>query len=231
MTLVEHLTELRRRLVVSAIAVVIGSIVAFLAYGWILDFLVAPYTNVTGRETLLITDPLEGFNTRLKIAAYCGLLLASPVVLWQVWRFVTPGLSRREKRYAVPFVATSVVLFIGGAAFALVTFERALDFLVAVGGEDLETFFAPSKYLGLIVVMMAAFGLAFELPVLLVFLQLAGVLTSRRLRSWRRGAIVAIVALAAVITPSQDPYTLLAMAVPMYLFYEGAIVTGRLLKR
>lgn len=231
MTLVEHLTELRRRLIISAVALVAGSIVAFVAYEAILGFLIGPYTDVTGRSTLLITDPLEGFNTRLKIAGYCGLLLGSPVILWQVWRFITPGLNRNEKRYAIPFIISSIVLFLAGAAFALFSFERALEFLVAVGGENLETFFAPSKYLSLIVVMMVAFGVAFELPVLLIFLQLAGVLTSQRLRSWRRGALVAIVALAAVITPSQDPYTLLAMAGPMYLLYEGAILVGRLLDK
>lgn len=231
MSLVEHLTELRRRLVISALALVAGSIVAFGLYETILGFLIQPYTDVTGRTSLLITDPLEGFNTRLKIAGYCGLLLSSPVVLWQIWRFITPGLNKKEKRYAIPFIVSSILLFVTGAAIALFSFEQALSFLVAVGGENLETFFSPSKYLGLIVVMMVAFGVAFELPIVLIFLQMAGVLTSAKLRKWRRGALVAIVGLAALITPSQDPYTLFAMAGPMYLLYEAAIVVGRLMKR
>ncbi|HEX6595658.1 MAG TPA: twin-arginine translocase subunit TatC [Acidimicrobiales bacterium] len=231
MSLVEHLTELRRRVIVSVIAVTMGGLVAFLLYERILEFLIGPYEEITGKTTLLITDPLEGFTTRLKIAAFGGLFLASPVVLWQAWRFITPGLHKREKRYAIPFIVSSILLFLGGATLAMLTFENALRFLVAVGGENLEAFFTPSKYLSLVVLMMVAFGVAFEFPVLLVFLQLARVLTSSRLRSWRRPALVVIVIVAALITPSQDPYSLFAMVLPMYLFYEAAILIGRLLKR
>ncbi len=231
MSLVEHLAELRRRLIISAVALVAGGIVAFLAYNVILDFLLGPYKSVTGKDTLVITDPLEGFATRLKMAAWGGFFLASPVVLWQLWRFITPGLHKREKRYAIPFIVASILLFICGAVVALLTFEPALSFLVGVGGENLETFFTPTKYLGLITMMILAFGVAFEFPIVLVFLQLAGVITSSRLRRWRRPTAVIVVAVAAVITPSGDPYSLFAMAVPMYLFYEGAIVVGRLLKK
>src|SRR3712207_5749674 len=101
MSLVEHLAELRRRLIISAVALVAGGIVAFLLYDVILDFLLGPYQEVTGKDTLVITDPLEGFATRLKISAWGGLFLASPVVLWQLWRFITPGLHKREKRYEI----------------------------------------------------------------------------------------------------------------------------------
>ncbi len=231
MSLVEHLGELRRRIIVSVIAMALGGVVAFLLYNRILDFLIGPYQEITGKRTLLITDPLEGFTTRLKIAGFGGLILASPVVLWQIWRFITPGLNRNEKRYAIPFIISSILLFACGTVLAMLTFENALRFLVSVGGDNLETFFTPSKYLSLIVLMMVAFGIAFEFPVLLVFLQLAGVLTSQRLRSWRRPALVVIVTVAALITPSQDPYSLFAMVGPMYLFYEGSILVGRLLKR
>ena len=229
MSLVEHLAELRRRLVICAVALVAGGIVAFLLYNVILDFLLGPYKSVTGKETLVITDPLEGFATRLKIAAWGGFFLASPVVLWQLWRFITPGLHKQEKRFAIPFIVASILLFLCGAAVALLTFEPALSFLVGVGGENLETFFTPTKYLGLITMMILAFGVAFEFPIVLVFLQLAGVVPSSRLRKWRRPTAVVVVAVAAVITPSGDPYSLFAMAIPMYLFYEGAIVVGRVL--
>ncbi len=231
MSLVEHLAELRHRLIVSAVALVAGGTVAFLLYGVILDFLLGPYESVTGKDTLVITDPLEGFATRLKIAAWGGFFIASPVVLWQMWRFITPGLHKREKRFAVPFILASILLFLCGAVVALLTFEPALRFLVGVGGENLETFFTPTKYLGLITMMILAFGVAFEFPIVLVFLQLAGVVPSSRLRKWRRPTAVIVVAVAAVITPSGDPYSLFAMALPMYLFYEGAILVGRLLKK
>ncbi len=231
MSLVEHLTELRRRLIVSALALVAGGVVGFLLYNVILDFLLGPYKSVTGKDTLVITDPLEGFATRLKISAWGGFFLASPVVLWQLWRFITPGLHKKEKRFAVPFILASILLFLCGAVVALLTFEPALRFLVGVGGENLETFFTPTKYLGLITMMILAFGVAFEFPIVLVFLQLAGVVTSKRLRKWRRPALVIIVAGAAIITPSGDPYSLFAMAVPMYLFFEASILVGRILKK
>lgn len=233
MTIVEHLGELRTRLIVSAVAVGVGAVVAFAFYDRILDFLLDPYcaTLPEGKPcTLFITDPLEGFATRLKVATWGGFLLASPVVLWQLWRFVTPGLNPDEKRYAVPFVASSVTLFCLGAVLARLTFPRALDFLLAVGG-DLEPILSPAKYLRLVILVAVAFGVAFLFPVLLVFLQLAGVLTSRRLQGWRRPAVVVIFVVAAVITPSQDPYSLFAMAGPMYLFYEASIVVGRVLHR
>ena len=231
MPLVEHLTELRTRLIWSAIALVAGAIVAFSFYNRILDFLIDPYTDITGKTEFVILDPLEGFAARLKVSAWGGAFLASPVVLWQIWRFITPGLHKKEKRYAVPFIIGSVLLFALGAGIALLTFEQALSFLIGVGGPNVDPLFSPGKYLGLITLMMVAFGIAFEFPILLLFLQLAGVVTSRKLRSWRRPALVIVVAVAAVITPSQDPYSLFAMAAPMYLFYEIAILIGRLLKK
>ena len=237
MSLVEHLTELRRRLFVSILAVAAGAVVAFAFYDHILNFTIGPYCELPqpprppGPCSLIITDPLEGFAARLKVATYGGLFLASPVVLYQIWRFITPGLNPNEKRYAIPFVTSSIVLFCVGVLIAKLTFPRALEFLVGVGGPDITAFFSPAKYLRLITLMVLAFGVAFEFPVVLVFLQLARVLTSRRLASWRRAAVVVIFVVAAVITPSQDPYSLLAMAVPMYLFYEASILVGRLLKR
>lgn len=231
MALTGHLTELRRRLVISVSAIVVGGIAGFVFYSPILRVLLSPYRSATGTSTLFITDPLEGFATRLKVAGYTGLVLAMPVVLWQLWRFVTPGLHRRERRMAVPFVLSGVTLFVLGAVLAFVTLPRALEFLVEVGGDNLETIFSPSKYLSLVTFMMMAFGLAFEFPVVLVFLQLVGILSSRKLRQWRRGAAVFLFVFVAVVTPSQDPYSLFALAVPMYLFYEAAIVAGRLLKR
>lgn len=237
MSVVEHLTELRRRLVICVLALGACAVVAFAAYNQILDFLIGPYCELPqpprppGPCSLFITDPLEGFASRLKVATWGGLFLASPVVMYQLWRFITPGLNPNEKRYAIPFVSASVVLFSLGVVLAKLTFPKALDFLVGVGGPDITAIFSPAKYLRLIILMTVAFGVAFEFPVLLVFLQLAGVLSSRRLASWRRPAVVTIVAVAAVITPSQDPYSLLAMAGPMYLFYEGSIMIGRLLHR
>ena len=231
MPLVAHLAELRRRLIVSVLALFVGALIGFVLYNPILSILLRPYTEVTGETQFVFFDPLEAFATRLKVAAWSGAFLASPVVLWQLWRFITPGLHRNEKKFAIPFIVSSILLFVLGAAVALYTFETALRFLVGMGGDNLTPLFSASKFLSLIILMIIAFGIAFEFPVLLVFLELAGVLTSRKLRSWRRPALVIIVVVAAVITPSQDPYSLFAMVAPMYLFYEGAILIGRLLKK
>jgi len=233
MTLVEHLAELRSRIFKAAIAIALGAVVGFLLYDRVLDLLVDPYCQVKRSDDpgascrLVVTDPLESFSIRLKLSAYVGLLLASPVVLWQLWRFITPGLYPKERRYAVPFVLSSVVLFVLGAALAIWTFPKTLEFFAAFGGEELELLYTPGKYLGLITMMMLIFGLGFEFPIVLVFLQLAGVLTWRRLVGWRRYAIVLVFVACAAITPSGDPVTLLAMAVPMTLFYEASILVGR----
>jgi sec-independent protein translocase protein TatC len=233
MTLVGHLAELRRRLMIALAAIGVGAVVGFFLYNRTLHFLVSPYCDVKHQFQpgstcrLVVTDPLESFSIRLKLAGYLGLLLASPVVLWQLWRFITPGLYEREKKYAVPFVVSSVVLFVLGAALALVTFPKTLQFFAQFGGHNLELLYTPGKYLGLLVVMMLIFGLGFEFPVVLVFLEIAGVLSWRQLASWRRYAIVGVFVVDAVITPSGDPITLLAMAIPMCIFYEAAILIGR----
>ena len=231
MTVVEHLTELRRRIFVCLIAVALGAVVCFVFFGTILDVLLEPYTEITGKKSLIFTDPLEGFSTRLRVAGYGGLVLASPVVLWELWRFITPGLYKNEKRYAVPFLVSSIALFLLGGFVAYETLPKALDFLLTIGGDELTPLLTAGKYLSLVSLMTIAFGVAFEFPVVLTFLLIARVITTTQLRSIRRWVVIGIVTFAAVITPSADPYSQLLMAVPMYVFYELVIVIGRILKR
>ncbi len=231
MTVVQHLTELRDRIFFSLIAVILGGIVCFLLFNRIIGFMVEPYKDITGQEGLIFTQPLEAFLTRIKVSAYGGLVLASPVVFWHLWRFITPGLYAKEKRYAIPFVASSVVLFAGGAVLSLLTFPRALQFLIGVGGDNLRPLLSAGSYLSLVFLMAVSFGFAFEFPILVVFLLLARILTTDQLRHWRRIAFLTIVIIAAVVTPSQDPITLFALALPMYVLYEGAILVGRFMKR
>jgi sec-independent protein translocase protein TatC len=231
MPVLDHLRELRRRILISALAVTIGAIVMFFFSNAVISYLVEYYKTATHgkRDALIFTGPVDGFITRLKVATYGGIVLALPVWLYQLWRFITPGLSSKERKYAVPFVLSSVVLFAMGAAVAFLTLEPALTFLIDVGGPGQTPLFTSDKYLSLVSLMVVAFGLSFEFPVVLVFLLIAGVLTTTQLRHWRRWAIVGIVVFAAVITPSQDPYSLFFMAAPMYVFYEGSIVIGRIL--
>jgi sec-independent protein translocase protein TatC len=233
MTVVEHLTELRRRVIISLVAVALAAIVCFIFSDSIIKFFVQYYKDATHgqRNALIFLGPLDAFLTKLKIATYGGIVLALPVWLWELWRFITPGLNPKEKRYAIPFVAASIVLFAMGGAVALLTLPKALEFLLDIGGAQLQPQLTADKYLGLVSLMIVAFGVAFEFPVVLVFLLLARVVTTQQLRRWRRPAILIIVVFAAVITPSQDPYSLFFMAVPMYIFYELSIIVGRLLKR
>ena len=246
MPLMGHLVELRSRLVKSILAVAAGAVVCWVFYPQILDLLVQPYCDAVPEEAvaeeaarqnlfggceLLVLDPLEPFSVRLTVAGYGGLTLAIPVVLWQVWRFVQPGLYPRERRHAATFTVVGALLFALGAGLAYWSIPRALNFLATIGGEDLVTGFSPAKYLSFVIKMMAAFGIGFEFPILLVFLQMAGIIHYRQLIRGRRFAIVGIVALVAVITPSGDPFTLMVLSVPMYLFYEAAIGIGWLRAR
>ena len=233
MPIMDHIGELRRRVLISALAVTVAAIVMFFFSNAVIEFLVTFYRDAThgNREALIVTGPTDAFVTRLKVATYGGIVLALPVWLYQLWRFITPGLSSKERKYAVPFVLASIVLFVIGAAIALLTLEPALKFLIDVGGSAQKPLFTSDRYLSLVSLMIVAFGLSFEFPVVLVFLLIAGVLKTSQLRHARRWAIVGIVTFAAVITPSQDPYSLFFMAVPMYVFYESSILIGRILKK
>jgi sec-independent protein translocase protein TatC len=231
MTLAGHLQELRQRIVVCVIVFVVASVAAFIFYPQLLDVLRDPYCQVSHPCTFYVTGPLDGLSLRVKLAAYGGAFVTAPVVLWELWRFVTPGLHAREKRYAVPFIVASVILFISGAALALFTFSHALKFLAAMGGPSLKQIYTPNSYLSLILAVIVIFGVTFEFPVILVSLELAGVVTPAKLASWRRWAIFLIVLVAAVITPSGDPFSMMALAVPLYVFYEVSILIGRLVRR
>lgn len=231
MTIWEHLAELRSRLIKVLVAVAAGAVVGWIVYPYVLSFLLEPYRNVDADAALFVTDPLEPFMTRIKVSGYLGIMLAMPVILWQVWRFVTPGLYPHEKRYAVPFVVSSLVLFVFGAAIAYYTLPAALGFLTTIGGTEIQEIYSPDRYLTLIVYMMLAFGAGFEFPVLLVALQMVGVLTPRQLLGWWRWAMVLIVVIAAVITPSGDPISLAALSLPMVLLYFAAIGIGALFAR
>jgi sec-independent protein translocase protein TatC len=233
MTLGEHLGELRRRLVICAIAFVVAGTFAAIFYNEMLHWLQHPYCQINPPPKcfLYVTSPLDGLSLRVKIAAFGGLVLASPVILYQVWRFITPGLRSREKQYAIPFVIAAVLLFLLGCAIAYLTLPHALGFLKAVGGDQLKLIYNPNSYLGLVLVMMLLFGLTFEFPVVLVALELVRVVTPAQLLHFWRYAVIAIVVVAGVFTPSSDPFSMLALAVPLVVFYFLAIGIGKLLGR
>jgi sec-independent protein translocase protein TatC len=241
MTLIEHLEELRHRLIVMFIALAAGSVVGWFLYPSFIKVVQNPFCDyvqslpadrrpVTGCD-LVFNATLEGFTLKLKVVVFLGLFFALPVILYQLWAFIVPGLTSRERRMAVPFIASSMVLFALGGLVAYVTLPKGLNFLLGFAGSGFTPLITGSSFIGFVVILTLAFGLSFEFPIVLIFLGLAGVLSSAKLRQWRRPAILFISIFAAVITPSSDPYTMLAMMIPMYLFYEAAIIIIRLMKR
>ncbi len=213
-------------MIVSLLVFVGISIVAFFLFTPILELLRQPLCEIDqdllGPQgcDLFYTGAMGGVQVRLKVTALTGIIFSSPIWLYQIWAFVSPGLTHKEKRYAIPFVASSVILFATGLVFAWYTLPAGLNFLVKLGGQDLVPLFRAEEYLSFVGLVLIAFGVTFELPLLLFFLGLAGAVSVEQLRKGRRLAIVAIVALGAVVTPSQDPYTMLALSLPLYLLYE-----------
>jgi sec-independent protein translocase protein TatC len=230
MTLMEHLIELRRRIIISCIAVAVAAVAGWFLYPTVFSFLLHPYRQIASRSiaggNLLVTSPLEGFAIRLKITAYLAIAIAMPVILWQIWQFVSPGLYRHERRYALPFIGSAITLFIMGAAIAYWTLPKALEWLADIGGNNITQAYTADKYFQLIAYMMLAFGICFEFPILLIFLQMAGIVKNETLRRYWRHAIVGIAIVVAVATPSNDPFSMLALSIPLWIFYGGAVLFG-----
>jgi len=238
MTIMDHLRELRQRVIRSLLAVAVGTIVMLATYDPVKNWLTKPYRNLCNEKpefkcdgSLFALGPLDGFTARLRVCAYGGLVLALPVVLWQIWRFVVPALNKKEKRYAVPFILSSVVLFVVGCSIAYWTLDKALEFLINWSGSEITEAYRITDYIMLVVMMMLAFGVGFLSPVLLVFLQLVNVIAPRTLIKQWRYSIVGIFLTAAVITPSGDPVSLLALAVPLTVLYLLSVLVGWLLTR
>jgi sec-independent protein translocase protein TatC len=237
MTMVAHLIELRRRLVFSLAAFIVISTVAFFFYSPVLEFVRAPLCDLPARMLgpqgcrLVFSKVFGGFLFRLKMTALVGLIVSMPVWLYQVFAFIVPGLTSKERRYAVPFVLSSVVLFAIGSALAYFTMPTGIRILIAVGGQELVPLLGAEEYLNFVGLMFLGFGLTFELPLVLFFLGLAGVVSVDQLRRQRKAAFVGITALAAIITPSQDPYTMLVLAIPIYLLYELTILLLKIINR
>lgn len=235
MTLIEHLRELRTRLVRAIIALAVGTAVGYAVFPSVLELLIAPYCEVidVGRANcnLVALKPLEPFSVRIRASLMMGLFVGGPVIFYQLWRFVTPGLTRRERRYTLPFVVLSQVMLAVGIVVAYLIIPQALRVLLALGGPRIEAFLSASEYLSFFLRMCVAFGIVFELPLVLVSLVLAGVLTAANLRAARPYAVVAMVTLAALITPTADAVTLLLVAGPMIAFYELSILAAWLIDR
>lgn len=237
MSLTDHLAELRNRLAKALIALGLATAVCFYFEPHIFNFLKDPYCSLPAKRRFGASDAsgcqlyffgiTDAFFLRLKISMISGAVVSCPVWLYQLWSFITPGLHRHERRWALTFVSSSLALFAAGGFFAYLTLQKGLSLLLGFGGEGLASVLDGNKYLSYVIAMLLVFGLSFELPLLVTMLNLAGVVSTAKLRSWRRAEIFLVFVFAAVITPSQDPFTLCALAVPMVILYEVAILIGR----
>jgi len=218
-----HLEELRGRIIKAGLAILAGSVVAFIYREPIFDLIIAPYEATTAQRDLVFFRPTEAFSLFMRLSFFAGTVFASPVVLWQLWAFVAPALSRREKRLVVPIVAALTILFLAGIAFGYWALERGLGFLLDFAGDNLEPVIGGDFYLSFALRFLLVFGIGFEFPVFLYTLALVGVVGWRRLASGRRWAVLIIVTVGAIATPSGDPLTLLLLSVPLYILYEATI--------
>ena len=237
MTIVEHLEELRRVLIVSLIAWTVTTIAAFVFNAHILHLLEHPLFDVLGKgnhlSTLpIVTSPTEPLTIPLKVSAAVGFIGALPIVVWQIWTFVAPGLRPVERRFAGPFIASSLLLFAVGAAFAYVVMPIGLIWLA--GFLNGNATFLPdlNAYLSFFTLLIVIFGVTFELPVVVVLLGMLGIVSSRKLRKWRKGIWVGIIFAAFVVTPGADPFTPTALLIPLILLFEASVlVLDKALKR
>lgn len=223
MSLAEHIHELRNRLAWCLLAVGLGMVVVgTVAYQPVFDFLREPFcrTDVAGKAcNLYVRDIFAQFTVRLRVAGIGGVVLAAPVWLYHLGAFITPALHRKEKRYAGAFLVAGLALFGTGVLFAYLTMDRGLQFLLTVGGDGLVTLPDLQSYLRFVTLTLLAFGVAFLFPLVLVFLNLVGALSAARMRGMWRGMVVGIAFASAVLTPSTDPFTFLAMALPLCVLY------------
>jgi len=231
-TLFEHLDELRKRLMWSIVALAVGVIVAAVFNSLVFDLLLYPLKQVSGLDPaaykLTTFSPAEPFMTSLKIWVVVGIMLAAPFLIWQMWAYVGPAFSSTEKRYFYPVVIATTLLFLGGVVFGyLVVLPKGLQFLLGFGSGNFNIQNRASDYFTFVALFVLAFGAVFEMPVVLVLLAKVGVIDDKFMRKHRRYAVLISAIVAAVITPSQDAFSMLAMFIPLVILYEISIPIAR----
>ena len=245
MTLLEHIHELRRRLLIGVIAIVLGTIIGVLWYQFRLlglpslgQLLTEPYCALPPGARLTLGDPskcqlvafapFEQLTLLIKVGVAAGVVLSSPVWLGQLWGFITPGLHAHERKFARVFIGVGSLLFLGGAVLAYLVLTQALYFLVTVGGGIQITALRGNDYFSLLISLLVIFGVSFELPLLMIMLNRVGIFPYAKIKAWRRGLIFGIFLFAAIATPGQDPFSMLALGVSLTVLFELAAQVCRL---
>lgn len=232
MTFMEHLNELRSRVTRAAAAVLVGAIGAFAFRERLFALLASPYNEVVGPgEKLVFLNPTGAFALFMKLSLWGGLIVASPVVIYQLWRFIAPALTDKERKYLIPASGVLALLFVGGVSAGYWSLDRGLTFLLDFGGDQIDPVIEAQNYMTFAMRFLLAFGAAFEFPVFLFGAAVINIVTSKKLREGRRWAVLIIVIAAAVITPSGDPITLLLLSGPLYVLYEVTILAVRFILR
>ena len=235
MSVIEHLRELRRRLIVILVILAVGGIVGWFLYDPVLAILKAPYCALPAKSRLnnlsdpnacqlYFRAPVDGFTIRLKVSLILGAIFTTPLWLYQIWAFVTPGLKKNERKYTWIFLLASTLLFLSGVALAYAVLYKGLSVLIGTAGSGVDAALDVTSYINFVVLLMLIFGAAFELPLMLVMLNVVGVLPFALLKRGQRIGIFLIFLFAAVATPTTDPFTMCAMAVPMVILFEGAVL-------
>jgi sec-independent protein translocase protein TatC len=227
MPLMDHIRELRSRLLKALAAIVVGMAIGFIpqVYNRLWAFVQHPFKQAeqhAGNAHLIVIGVFDPFMLRVQVAFFFGLIVSCPFWLYQVWAFIAPGLYRREKRWSYIFVAVAAPLFVAGATMAYFAMSRGLKYLFALAPSGIAVLPTVSNYLSYFEAMILGFGLAFELPLVLVMLNMVGILTHERIRKWRRILIFLVFVFAGIASPSPDPLTMLLLAVPCVVLIEVA---------
>lgn len=237
MSIVEHLYELRNRLIKAVVFMFIGGVLCYIFYNNILDLLTHPYCSLPAKYRPSVINhqqgcrlpyfgPVDGLFVRIKTSAVAGFVITMPFWVYQIWAFITPGLKKNERKYALSFLFSSTVLFALGAGLAYVVLEKGLHILMQQSGSNTFALLEVGQYLSFVLTLVLVFGISFEFPLVVVMLNLVGVLTHERLMKWQRYIIFLVFAFSAVATPTGDPFTMSALAVPMCLLFEVAVLAA-----